>query len=281
MWWRETGSRDAARHRMFTSVPSPFHRGVIGRSPRLAISGGVTTARDWMLEATKRPALRLLHVSRGGEAALVRLYLEAERHAERAAPWQPMLVSAPRWLRRWLDRHRDEERRHAALFADRLRALGGDTGDDRGEGTRGFDIISRGKLRALHRLIAASAPHFVAGPVVPALAVAWRMEVMGVRVFARHVDVLEQGRPDAALLPVLRAVLADERRHARACRAALDRLVADDERATLSALVTRIDRIERRLGVAGAVVLLVWGGWLWLHDRLASFTSRSPTDAVT
>jgi len=231
-----------------------------------------------MLEATKRPALRVLHLSRGGETALVRLYLEAERHAERAAPWQPMLVSAPRWLRRWLDRHRDEERRHAALFAERLRALGGDDGDD---GTRGFDVVSRGKLRALHRLIEASAPHFAAGPVVPALAVAWRMEVMGVRVFARHVDVLEQARPDAALLPVLRAVLADERRHARACRAALDRLVTDGERPALCALVTRIDGIERRLGVAGAVLLLVWGGWLWLHDRLASFISPSPTDAVT
>ena len=101
------------------------------------------------------------------------------------------------------------------------------------------------------------------------------------RVFARHVDVLERTLPDAALLPVLRAVLADERRHARACRAALDRLLADGEQPELCALVARIDRIERRLGVAGAVVLLVWGGWLWLHDRLASFTSRSPTDAVT
>jgi len=231
-----------------------------------------------MLEATKRPALRLLHGSRAGEAVLVRLYLEAERHAERVAPWEPMLVSAPRWLRRWLDRHRDEERQHAALFADRLRALGG---DDPGDGVRGFDVVSRGKLRALHRLIEGAAPRFVAGPVVPALAVAWRMEVMGVRVFGRHVDVLEQARPDAALLPVLRAVLADERRHARACRAALDRLLADGEQPELSALVARIDRIERRLGVAGAVGLLAWGGWSWLRDTFVSFIWPSPTDAVT
>jgi hypothetical protein len=240
----------------------------------------VANVRDWMLEATKRPALRLLHRTRPGEVALVRLYLEAERHAERAAPWQRMLRPAPRWLHRWLDRHRDEERRHAALFAERLRALGGDDSGD-GDGSRGFDAISRGKLRALHRLIEASAPRFVAGTVVPALAVAWRMEVMGARVFARHVDVLEQARPDATLLPVLREVLADERRHARACRAALDRLLADGEQPALSALVARIDRIERRLGVAGAALLLVWGGWLWLHDTLASFIWRSPTDAVT
>ena len=41
-----------------------------------------------MLDATKRPALRLLHRSRAGEQVLVRLYLEAERHAERAARWE-------------------------------------------------------------------------------------------------------------------------------------------------------------------------------------------------
>lgn len=234
--------------------------------------------RDWMLEATKRPALRLLHRTRAGEVALVRLYLEAERHAERAAPWEPMLesASAPPWLRRWLDQHREEERRHAALFAERLRALGG-----RDTGARGLDVISRGKLRALHRLVEAAAPRFVAGAVVPALAVAWRMEVMGVRVFARHVDVLEAARPQASLLPVLRSVLADERRHARACRASLDRLLADGEGPALSALVARIDRIERRLGIAGAVGLLAWGGWSWLRDTLVSFISPSPTDAVT
>ena len=116
---------------------------------------------------------------------------------------------------------------------------------------------------------------------MPALAVAWRMEVMGVRVFARHVDVLEARAPTRRCCPCCGRCSRDERRHARACRASLDRLLADGERPALSALVARIDRIERRLGVAGAVVLLAWGGWLWLRDTLASFISRSPTDAVT
>ncbi|HEY5451016.1 MAG TPA: hypothetical protein VIQ54_19815, partial [Polyangia bacterium] len=87
-------------------------------------------ARDALLEATKRPALRLLHRTRDGEALLVRLYLEAERYAERAAPWEPLLANAPRWLAAWLDRHRADERRHAELFAARLHLLAGDTRDD-------------------------------------------------------------------------------------------------------------------------------------------------------
>lgn len=233
-------------------------------------------ARDWLLERTKRPALRLLHATPDGEALLVRLYLEAERHAERAAPWEPMLASAPRWLAAWLDLHRADERRHAALFAERLRALTGKTDetDEEGDAESGFDAVSRRKLAALHRLVVGSAPAFGAGALVPALAIAWRMEEMGARVFARHVDVLADARPDAPLLPVLRVVLADERRHARACRRSVERLVNDRERPALAALVERIDRIERRLGVLGALLLLTSGGLLWMRAKVVSSISR-------
>jgi rubrerythrin len=237
----------------------------------------VDGARDWLLERTKRPALRLLHRTRDGEALLVRLYLEAERHAEQAAPWEPMLASAPRWLAAWLDQHRADERRHAALFATRLAELTGARDDARGDERdkkAGFDAVSRRKLAALHRLVVAFAPEFSAGAVVPAIAVAWRMEEMGVRVFARHVEVLAGARPEAPLLPVLCAVLADERRHARACRRSLERLVPDRERPLLALLVKWIDRIERRFGVLGALLLWTTGGLLWMRAKLASSISR-------
>ena len=97
---------------------------------------------------------------------------------------------------------------------------------------------------------------------------------MGVRVFARHVDVLADADPGAPLLPVLRRVLADERRHARACHRSLERLVDERERNTLALLVRWIDRIERRLGVLGALLLLTTGGLLWMRTRFASFISR-------
>jgi len=230
----------------------------------------VPDARDWLLERTKRPALRLLHRTRAGEALLVRLYLEAERHAERAAPWEPMLAGAPRWVAAWLAQHRAEEQRHAALFADRLQVLTGE--DDTAGG--GFDAVSRRKLAALHRLVRASAPEFAAGALVPALAVAWRMEEMGVRVFARHVEVLADAAPGAPLLPVLRRVLADERRHARACRRSLARLVGEGEQTMFTLVVDRIDRIERRLGVLGALLLWTTGGLLWMRARIAPSISR-------
>ena len=121
------------------------------------------------------------------------------------------------------------------------------------------------------------APAFEAGALVPALAIAWRMEEMGVRVFARHVEVLADAHPHAPLLPLLQSVLDDERRHARAARRCVERLVSPTsttEEAALALLVADVDRIERRLGVLGALVLWTWGGWLWMRARLASFTSR-------
>jgi hypothetical protein len=238
----------------------------------------MTSLRDRLLENTKRPALRLLHRTARGEALIVGLYLEAEQHAEEAAPWEPMLGAAPAWLRTWLDHHRTEERHHAALFATRLAAL---TRAEAPTSRSGLDHLSRLKLRALHRLVVGSAPRFGAGALVPALAVAWRMEEMGVRVFRRHAEVLAETAADAPLLPVLKEVLADERRHARACRHAVSRLVAAGEQSALASLLKKIDRVERRLGVLGAVALLVAGGLLWIRTALESFTSPSPTGAAT
>lgn len=231
-----------------------------------------------MLEATKRPALRWLHRTPRGEALLVRIYLEAERHAEEAAPWEPLLASGPVWLGRWLDHHRAEERRHAALFAERLAALGA---PDAAPAAGGLDRLSRGKLRDLHRLIDTFAPRFAAGAVVPALAVALRMEEMGARVFARHIDVLARHCPDAPLFPLLTTVLADERRHVRACERGLDRLLAPGERAELETLLERIDRIERRFGVLGALALLAAGVVSWISTGIESSISRWRTGAAT
>jgi hypothetical protein len=46
------------------------------------------------------------------------------------------------------------------------------------------------------------------------------------------------------------------------------------EQPTLALLVTRIDRIERRLGVLGALLLLTSGGLLWMRSKIASSISR-------
>jgi hypothetical protein len=105
------------------------------------------------------------------------------------------------------------------------------------------------------------------------------MERMGVRVFERHLDVLERARavsgrahPTAALLA---EVLPDERAHVRGCERALERLVASDERAALAGFLARVDRLERRFGVTEALGLWALGAALGLSALGAAPRARA------
>ncbi len=239
--------------------------------------------RDLALETIKRPAIAALHRSARGEAALLRVYLEGEEQAERAVLIGPVTESAPPWLARWLAKHSADEARHADLLRARITDITGDARPTTGK----MDPISRWKLRRLRRLARASAPSFREGLLVPLLAIAWRMEQMGVKVFRRHVDVLRQMQrtgKDTPTLPLLEKILRDERGHVRACEHALARLVTAPEQNDLAMLVFRIDRIERAFGVLGAAVLFTMGVTLWAlqpSSVRASSTSPSPTRAVT
>lgn len=226
--------------------------------------------RDVLLERVKRPALRVLHTTRAGEALMLQTYLLAEEAAEGGLLLDPRVGTAPDWLRPQLERHRSDEERHAALLRARLEALGA-------KPMGMIDPVSRWKLARLERLLRESGSRFRAGPLVPTLAVAWRLERMGVRVFERHLDVL----PDHPSSALLRRLLSDERAHVGICRHALARLVPEDEQPALQSLVARIDRIERAFGVLGACLLLAIGVALWIAQPLASSTSPSPTGADT
>jgi hypothetical protein len=233
--------------------------------------------RDTMLEAVKRPAIRVLHASPRGEAAILRVYLEGEEHAERAVLLDPVTNDAPDWLQKWLVKHRADEARHAEMLRARIVELTGDAT----RGTGNMDPVSRWKMRRLARLARAYAPKFREGLLVPILATASRMEAMAARVFARHVDVLraKNKKRSSPTLPVLEKILKDERGHVTMCERALARLVAAPEWNDLQMLVLKIDRIERAFGVLGAFVLLSLGVFLWAAQPFS--TSRSPTPAGT
>ena len=243
-----------AFHRAFTRHVRTFHAATAPVPFGVCSSWTMdTTAKRWLLEQVKRPAIRLLHRTRAGEAVLVRVYLEAEEHAEHAVWLDALIPTAPPWLQRWLAAHRAEEARHAEMFRTHLHALTGESVQASGA----LDPVSRWKLRRLVRLVHRSGNQFEQGTLVPALAVAGLLEEMGVRVFERHVEVLRESLPDAPLLPLLERALADERRHAAACRRSVERLTTPAECRALALLLARAERIERQLGVTGAVLL--WG----------------------
>jgi len=232
-------------------------------------------ARDLALELVKRPALRVLHASPRGEAAILRVYLEGEEHAEQAILLSPATAAAPEWLARWLVKHRADEARHAAMLRARITELTSRPALATGR----MDPVSRWKMRRLGRIARDAAPRFRHGLLVPVLATAWRMERMGVRVFERHAEVLK-GK-ESSTLKLLQRILRDEKKHVAACEWALARLVSSHEWNDLQRLVAQIDRVERAFGVLGAVVLFTLGVTLWLSQPLASSTSRSQTHAAT
>src|SRR5262249_41231963 len=115
------------------------------------------------------------------------------------------------------------------------------------------------------------------GLLVPLVATAWRMERMGVRVFARHVEVLaaraRRGKTTATL-PLLEGILKDERRHVAACEWALARLLTSAEYGDLVRLCAQIDRVERMFGVLGAALLFGMGVVLCLGRTSSWFRSE-------
>ncbi|HEY6037481.1 MAG TPA: hypothetical protein VIV58_24540, partial [Kofleriaceae bacterium] len=113
--------------------------------------------------------------------------------------------------------------------------------------------LVKAKLWWLDRACAPYYAKFSAGPIVVMLAAAARFEATGVRLFSRHVGVLEASAGNPALLAMLRAIVGDEKRHARSCAAAARRLVAASEEADYAELGERIAKIDRAFGITLAV----------------------------
>ena len=215
-----------------------------------------------LVHHVKRAALRQLHASRAGERLLMRLYLAGEESSEQALQRQ-MRANAPAWLLRQCDQHLADEERHARLFAQAIAARGG----ARPAGTAHEpaaqpDWLSRRKLARWQSLIQRHAPHFGAGALVPAYAIALAAEQTAVRILERHCDLIGPGH---ALHALLSGVLADEQRHTRMCSHTLQRCVAPHEQAHLAQLLREARANERRFGVTGAIGMWIAGVGLRLR----------------
>jgi len=209
------------------------------------------------VDGIKRHALTIAAGSPRAEAQVLQEYLWCEESAESDALRQTIgTAGPPAWVTKLLARQLADEERHAALLRERLATLGANA-------DRPAPAIARAKLWWIERACAPYAGAFAAGPVVVLLAVAAQLEATGVRMFGRHLGVLEarERAADAAApdptAEVVRAILADEKRHARSCAAALERLVTDEERGALAELRGRIAAIDRAFGVTIAL-----GYWL-------------------
>jgi hypothetical protein len=206
------------------------------------------------VDGIKRHALAMSIGSPRAEVHILREYLWSEEGAESEALRQTGKAAPPVWLGKLLARQLADERRHVELLRARLAELGADV-------DRAPPAVARAKLWWLERACAPYAAAFAAGPLVVLLAVAAQLEATGVRIFGRHLAVLEAHERASAMVDptaeVLRPILADEQRHAKSCAAALDRLVLEEERGALGELRERIAAVDRAFGVTVSL-----GYWL-------------------
>jgi hypothetical protein len=228
----------------------------------------MTIVRDLQRRAVdeiKRHALVLSLDSPRAQAHILTEYLWSEEGAETAALHRTSTPTTPAWIDKLAANQLADEQKHASLLRDRLTALGART-DRQPPG------LMKAKLWWVERVTAPYMDAFEAGPVVVLLAIAAQLEGTGVRMFGRHLDVLEQMRADDPTTAVLREILSDEKRHAKSCAQAVDRLVRDEEREKLEELRERIARIDRAFGVTISVVF-------WLV--IASYATRDRLRART
>jgi hypothetical protein len=201
------------------------------------------------VDSIKRHALLLSLDSPRAQAHILTEYLWAEEGAETAALHRIRAASAPDWVDRMLGNQLAAEERHAGLLRDRLHELGAPT-------NREPPSVGRVKLWWIARATESYMTAFEAGPIVVLLAVAAQLEGTGVRMFGRHLAVLEEYAADDRTTTMLRQIVADEKRHARSCANALERLVRDDERPLVDELRDPIGRIDRSFGVT--ISLAFW-----------------------
>jgi hypothetical protein len=214
-----------------------------------------------VVDSIKRHALTMSLRSPRAQAAILTEYLWGEEGAESTALQRTAAAAAPPWLRKLVTRQLADEQRHAALLRGRLAELGA-------EG-RPPPALARAKLWWLERACAPYQDAFAAGPIVIMLAVAAQLEATGVRVFGRHLAVLETHAAGDPLVAILRSILGDEQRHARSCATAVERLVHTHERPALAELRERIATVDRSFGATIAV-----GYWVLVASRVLRDRAR-------
>ncbi|MFT3698097.1 MAG: ferritin-like domain-containing protein [Kofleriaceae bacterium] len=222
------------------------------------------------VDTIKSHALRLARHSPRAEAYVLTEYLWAEEATEQAALYRGPEAEPPPWLAKLIAAQLADEQRHAGLIRTRLTELGVTPGDP--------PKLARAKIWWLERACAPYRNAFAAGPIVVVLAVAAQLEATGVRMFSRHVSVLDRFGDDATML---RSILGDERRHAKSCAAAARKLVKPEEAERYAELAAVVKKVDRSFGVTLAVRFWLKLFGLVVRDRIGDGRNyvnlRSPT----
>ena len=229
-------------------------------------------AQKWrasMVDRIKRAALRQLHLSRGGEILLLRMYLVGEEATE-CALLEDWTQEAPQWIQQQVAQHLADERHHASAFAQELRLRGSAVPEE--AGVTQPDRISLGKIMKWRKLSLEYAPRFAQGLLVPAYATGLCAEQMAMRVLKRHCDLIGDQH---AMYPLLARVLSDEMRHVQQCQDMLKKLVEPAEIPELERLLFSIRAIDASFGITGSLGMYAAGIFYRVFSSSVDSAKRS------
>lgn len=231
-----------------TSITLPRHYSV---KKRIRFLGIWFELRCFMVDRIKSAALANFQKSPWGELLVLKLYLKAEELAASNASFSfdEILKNAPDWLRKELRIHEKEEASHVRIFETRIRQIL----------TSDHEIplyfFSNRKVEKFHSLVLKFENRFTSGTTIPALVVALILENMGVRIFKRHLKVLNRIGSESPTASLLTTIIRDEKRHVRGFIQSLRRLVKPSEYRDYKRLRKEALALEHKGGLNSAIIM--------------------------
>jgi hypothetical protein len=230
-----------------TTFPK-FNYKLIIKSRRIFIS-----AKFLLVDKIKRIALANFHRSKWGEVLILKLYLKSEELAASNGYFSldEILTNSPDWLQIEMRRHEKEEQGHVRALENRISSMAAV------ERNIPLYFLSNSKIKKFHLLAKEYENKFASGLIVPALVVGLILENLGVRIFKRHMRVLQRIDSKSPTYLLLASLIKDEKRHMQGFLKSLRKLIQPNEFQDYRALRKRALSLDQKGGLRSAIGMLV------------------------
>ncbi len=210
-------------------------------------------AKFLLVDKIKSIALTNFHRSRGGEVLVLKLYLKSEELAASNGYFSldEILTNTPEWLQIEMRRHEKEEQGHVRILENRINSMAA------AERNIPLYFLSNSKIKKFHLLAKEYETKFASGLIVPALVVGLILENLGVRIFKRHMRVLQKIDSKSTTYSLLASLIKDEKRHMRGFLKSLRKLIKPNEFQDYRELRKRALLLDQKGGLRSAIGMFI------------------------
>ncbi len=233
-----------------------FHSTTLPKSNSKLITKGrrlFKGAKFLLVDKIKRVALANFHKSKWGEVLILKLYLKSEELAASNGYFSldEILAHSPEWLQVEMRRHEKEEQGHVRALENRISNMAA------AERDIPLYFFSNSKIKKFHLLAKEYENKFEVGLIVPALVVGLILENLGVRIFKRHIRVLQEIDGKSPTYLLLASLIKDEKRHMQGFLKSLRKLIKPNEFKDYRELRKRALFLDQKGGLRSAIGMLL------------------------